>query len=118
LLEATVFLAGASVFTAIAVLDAFSPRQDAAVAVEHLPSDMALAHSVLLIVAQAVLSAVAQQAFLAGVALVVDADACALAANENAAKAAIRNNFFILNLVLNNLNKMDLLKIHSLEFQN
>ena len=94
---ATAFFAFAfSAFAAI-VLAAFSPWADAAEASEHLPSDIALAHSTFVIDAQDVFAA--QQDALAGVPLVVAA-VWAFAANENAAKAAIKNIFFILNLIL------------------
>jgi hypothetical protein len=99
LVVATAFLFA---LVAIAVLAAFSPWQAAAVPSAHLPSDIAFAHSAFVIDEQAVLPA--QHAFGAdvGAALVVEA-VCALPATAKAAKAAIRNNFFILNLVFRNL---------------
>jgi hypothetical protein len=101
LVVATAFL---DALDAIEVLAAFSPWQAAAVPSAHLPSDIAFAHSALLIEAQEDLLIEEQHAFFAGagVASVVEA-VCALPATAKAAKAAIRNNFFILNLVFRNL---------------
>ena len=106
LVVATAFLETLEV---IEVLAAFSPWQAAAVPSAHLPSDIAFAHSVFVIEAQEVLLIEAQHAFLAGAgaASVVEA-VCALPATAKAAKAAIRNNFFILNLVFRNLKIIDL----------